>query len=134
MESGMTKFLEILIVESSQDGNIGILLIDGFGFCWTLTRDYSDTGYAIAEGLYRYEEYNAPTYGHTFQILVEGHSALLFHPLNWEDESHGCVGLGLYPGMLKGKRAIQASRKAFDKFMYKMRDVKSGWLRIKRIY
>jgi len=130
----MTKFLEILIVEPSQDGNIGILLIDGQGFCWTLARDYSDKRYAILEGLYQYEEYDAPTYGKTFQILVEGHTALLFHPLNVEDNSEGCIGLGLYPGELGGKRAILNSKSTFDKFMRFMRGVKGGWLRIRRVY
>ena len=112
----MTKFLEILIVEPSQDGNIGILLIDGEGFCWTMARDYNDKGYSIPIGLYDYEFYRSPTYGDTFQVLVEGHTYLLFHWLNIEDQSKGCIGLGSWPGEWKDKRAIINSHVAFKKF------------------
>ena len=127
----MTKFLEILIVEPSQDGNIGILLIDGEGFCWTMARDYNDKGYSIPLGLHDYEAYDSPTYGPTFQIMVEGHTALLFHWLNTEDESTGCIGLGERPGKLNRKRSVLVSRVTFYAFMVKMRGVTHGKLRIR---
>ena len=127
-----SKFLEILIIEASQEGNIGVLLIDGKTFCWTISRDFTDKVYAIPEGLYPYERYMSPTYGETFQIIVESHTALLFHFGNFEENSSGCLILGEKPGELDGKRAVLNSRKTFEAFMYKMRNIESGWLRIKR--
>jgi len=128
----MNKFLEIWIVEPSQQGNIGILLIDGHSFCWTMTRDYTDEGYAIPEGLYLYKRATSNTYGDTFEIIVEGHTLLYFHTLNTENQSKGCVGLGEYPGKLNGKRAVLNSGNTIERFMKEMKGVQSGWIRIQR--
>jgi hypothetical protein len=48
---------------------------------------------------------------------VQGHTALLFHVMNLEDESKGCIGLGESVGYLKGKRAVLSSGVAFEQFM-----------------
>lgn len=56
----------------------------------------------------------------TFEITgVEGHSGLLFHQLNYNEESDGCVGLGKRLGWrLGGKtRMITFSKQAFEEFM-----------------
>ena len=129
-----TPFLEILILEPSQKGNVGALLIDGRVFCWTMARDYTDKGYAIPTGLFPYEAYNSPTYGPTFQIIVEGHDFLLFHILNTENQSTGCIGLGDTPGYLEEDRAVLESGIAFKRFMKVMKDVKKGMIRISRVY
>ena len=129
-----SKFLEILIAEPSQQGNMGILLIDGFCFCWTMMRDYTDKVYAIPEGLFPYEEYDSPTYGKTYQVIVEGRTYLLFHLLNTEEGSEGCIGLGEYPGEIGGKRAVMNSGNTVKKFLRFMHGVKGGWIRIRRVY
>ena len=128
-----SRFLEILIVEKSQEGNIGVLLLDGKAFCWTMTRDYTDKVYAIPEGLYPYERYVSPTYGETFQVLVENHSALLFHSGNLETASKGCIILGKYPGELGGKRAVLSSKETFRRFLKFMGETETGFLRIKSV-
>lgn len=52
----------------------------------------------------------------TFEITgVDGHSGLLFHPLNYNEESDGCVGPGLSLGKrTNGGQMICNSQKAFD--------------------
>lgn len=129
----MNKFLEILIVESSQDGNIGVLLIDGHVFCYTIMRDYTDDVYAIPEGLYPYKVFGSQKYGKTFEVVVEGHTALLFHLMNTEDGSQGCIGLGKYPGWLDGKRAVLDSGNTVKDFLRFMHGVEEGWIRIRRV-
>lgn len=54
----------------------------------------------------------------TYEITgVVGHDRLLFHILNVEEESEGCVGLGIRRGELRGEPAILDSTVAFEAFM-----------------
>lgn len=56
-----------------------------------------------------------PTPFETFEITgVEGHTNLLFHVLNFNSESEGCIGLGLERD---GCKDILHSGAAFEKFM-----------------
>lgn len=113
------KTVKIIRVERSEDGIIGVLKIDGRAQCWTLQPDDKDTHFSIPSGSYPCQRFHGKKYPDTFEIIVSGHSALLFHPLNIEDESEGCIGLGEYLGAYKGKRAIfnTVRHKAFDDFM-----------------
>lgn len=129
----LTRFLDLLIVEPSQDGNIGVLLIDGRAFSWTMARDFSDKVYAIPEGLYPYKIFGSRKYGKTFEIIVEDHTALLFHLMNTEDGSTGCIGLGEYPGEIGGKRAVMNSDKTVKRFLRFMHGVEGGMIRIRKV-
>jgi hypothetical protein len=54
----------------------------------------------------------------TYEITgIPGHDRLLFHVLNLESESRGCVGLGRRRGQLDGHPAILESAIAFETFM-----------------
>jgi hypothetical protein len=73
----------------------------------------------IPEGTYD----AVPTFYHkggynTFEIVpVPGHSRLLFHVGNVEEDSLGCVLIGSSFGQVGGKAAILGSRAAFQRFM-----------------
>jgi hypothetical protein len=54
----------------------------------------------------------------TYEVVgVEGHDRILFHILNIETESRGCVGLGRRRGPLYGVPAVLESTLAFETFM-----------------
>jgi len=114
------KHLRLIRVERTEDGIIGILTIDGKVECFTLQPDEADIHFSISVGNYLCKRFHGRKYSDTFEIVVPGHSALLFHILNREDESEGCVGVGKEVGYLNGKRAILNSAWAFEQFMKKM--------------
>lgn len=116
------KRLRIFRVERSDDGLIGILTIDNKVLCYTLQPDEKDAHFSIPEGSYAVKRFHGRKYPDTFEIVVAGHSALLFHVLNQEDESAGCIGLGKMVGSINGKRAILGSGDAFKEFMVAMGD------------
>jgi hypothetical protein len=114
------KKLNLIRVETSEQGLIGVLLVDGVIECFTLQPDLTDKHFSISAGHYRCKRFHGTKYPDTFEIVVPGHTALLFHILNLEDQSEGCIGLGESVGYLDGKRAILASGIAFAEFMKKM--------------
>ncbi len=84
-----------------------LALAGAYGMLWlrdqapiavTLERTYEDLGVPhtkIPDGIHRCRRsyYNRGHYD-TWEILIPGHTAILFHKLNKELESEGCVGLG----------------------------------------
>ena len=57
----------------------------------------------------------------TFEILgVEGHSGLLFHPGNYENDSHGCILCGEEIETTSSQWYITKSRDAFKQFMERL--------------
>lgn len=59
----------------------------------------------------------------TFQVLVEGHTDLLFHKGNMNSDSSGCILLGQRLGFLGTNKAILESSIAFLNFMNLQKDV-----------
>lgn len=114
------KHARIVRLERTEDGIIGVLTLDGIIECYTLQPDEKDIHFSIPVGNYLCQRFHGKKYPDTFEIVVPGHTALLFHILNREDESEGCVGLGKMVGHINGKRAILGSRDAFTEFMRKM--------------
>lgn len=53
----------------------------------------------------------------TFEVEVAGHSRLLFHKGNLEDDAEGCVLVGRRFGLLHGKPAVMESAEGFADFM-----------------
>jgi hypothetical protein len=116
------KKLNLIRVETSEQGLLGVLLIDGVLEFVTLQPDSTDKHFCIPAGHYRCKRFHGTKWPDTFEIIVPGHTALLFHILNLEDESEGCIGLGLKTGYINGKRAILESGTAFGQFMKIMGD------------
>jgi hypothetical protein len=114
------KKVNIVRLESSEAGLLGVLLIDGVVDCFTLQPDKTDTHFSIPAGSYLCKRFHGTKYKDTFEIVVPGHSALLFHAGNVEDQSEGCILLGESVGYLNGNRAVLSSGVAFSDFMMKM--------------
>lgn len=66
----------------------------------------------------------------TFEIAVPGHTNILFHKGNVEEESEGCELLGMYKGMLGAEEAVLNSKDAFDLFMKLQVGVSQFWLTV----
>lgn len=107
------KLARIIRPEKSEQGMIGILVINDVIQCFTLERD--DT--FIRQGCYTCSRFHGEKYKDTFEVQVHGHSAVLFHPGNVETDTQGCILLGNRVGWLDGKRAVLESVKAFEAFM-----------------
>ena len=107
----------IVRLESTLDGALGILLLDSKIFCFTLQPDKDDSKYHIPAGEYLCKRFHGTKWVDTFEIVVPGHTAVLFHAGNTEADTKGCVLLGSSVGKLKGQRAVQNSGKTFEDFM-----------------
>ncbi len=104
-------------LEKTAQGFIGVLLINGTIFCFTLEKD--DT--FLKPGSYHCQRFSGTKWPDTFEIIVPGHTAVLFHAGNVEADTQGCILLGATTGRLKGNRAILnsgATFKAFIDMMY----------------
>lgn len=64
----------------------------------------------------------------TFEVMnVPGHTGILFHKGNRNEDSEGCILIGMY----RTEHEIYESRIAFNKFMEKLKDVKEFTLEAK---
>jgi len=119
--------LFIIRVESNPDGALGVLRIGDRVFCWTLQPDPTDDHFFIPAGVYEYRRFHGTKHKDTFEIVVPGHTAILFHPLNKEVESEACIGVGDDIGFdERGNRWIYNSKRTFEAFMRRMGDVSHG--------
>jgi hypothetical protein len=110
--------VKIVRLEESSEGALGALLLYGRYFCSTLEPDDKDPErFQIPAGVYECKRFHGAKWKDTFEIIVPGHYAVLFHAGNVEKESLGCVLLGQYPGKLNNQRAILNSGATFKQFM-----------------
>lgn len=132
------KIVEIIRLEESEQGTIGVLKIDKEVFCWTL--EPSDLlnkpdESCIPTGQYVCRRVRSPKFGETFMIInVPGRTNVLFHKGNTEDDTIGCILLGQTIHKLKGQRTILNSGKTFDDFMLAMAGEQVFHLTIKTDY
>jgi hypothetical protein len=60
----------------------------------------------------------------TFEVTgVSDHTGILFHPLNVQEQSEGCVGIGLQYGPVNGEPGILQSLLAFTMLMARQSNV-----------
>lgn len=109
----MAKTAELVRLEKSEQGLIGVLKINGAVFCMTLEPDTT----FLKPGCYHCERFHGAKWPDTFEIKVPGHTAVLFHAGNVEADTKGCVLLGSSAGKLKGERAVLNSGQTFRLFL-----------------
>jgi hypothetical protein len=109
--------LRIVRLEETDEGALGVLLVRGEIFCMTLQPDSRDRErYQIPAGVYPLRRFHGARWRNTLEIVVSGHTALLFHAGNWEEDSTGCVLVGSEAGKLRGQRAVTNSGTTFERF------------------
>ena len=102
----------------SIEGTFGIMSVAGIPMCVTCEDPWIDNKTNIScipEGVYKCVPHNGAKYKDVWRLeYVPGRSAILIHAGNTEDDTHGCILVGLTLGELNGKPAILNSRKALD--------------------
>mgnify|MGYP007090127139 CR=1 FL=1 len=125
----------IVRVEQTTDGAIGVLLLDGIYFCNTLQPDAADKKrFCIPAGDYLCKRFHGWKWKNTFEIIVKGHTALLFHAGNIEKDSVGCILLGATVDKLGDDRAVLNSGATFQRFLDYTANVNSFTLKIVDCY
>jgi hypothetical protein len=121
---------KIVILEESDQGALGALVLDNVIFCFCLFPDDADqTKFHIPSNnlehpFYICLRYKSPKHGNTFIIsrpetpgLIDGHDYIEFHAGNTEADSLACILLGSTTGKLKGNRAVLNSGDTFKAFL-----------------
>jgi hypothetical protein len=109
----MERLISVKRVAVIDPGSFGVMMFKGVPFAVTLERTFLVNGQQtiiipFGISVCKKDFYNAGGYP-TFEIIVPGHDRVLFHKLNLETESKGCMGIGEQFGVLKGQPAILQS-------------------------
>ena len=123
--------LELQTVAVLKDGAFSVLKWqeneneDGRPFAVSVERTFDDGRPVIGAGEYvcKRDFYNKGGYA-TFEILVEGHTRILFHKGNVEEDSLGCVIVAESFGTIRGRTAVLDSRTGFGSLMEKAAGLK----------
>lgn len=129
----MKPILYAIITSRRDEGCFGVLLDgDKKEFAVFLMRTFDDNRIVVGPNDYtcNADFYHKGGY-ETFEIILEGHDRVLFHKLNWESQSEGCMGIGESFEIISGKYAIAQSGKGFEEFMKKYKGFKSFTLKIR---
>ena len=120
----METIVKIFRLEQTDEGALGSMTLHDHLFCTSLEPDDKDpVRNQISAGRYFCQKYSSQKYPHTFEIIVPGHTNVLFHPGNWEEDTTMCVLLGQYPSKLKNQRSVSNSGNTFKKFMAILQDI-----------
>jgi hypothetical protein len=100
------------------EGAFGIMFdFAGIPFAVTLERTFEDGKTIIPPGIHDCHKTKYITGGYdTFEIEVPGHSRILFHKLNTENQSKGCIGIGEKFEDFNGTPGIAESKQGFEQF------------------
>ncbi len=125
-------------LETSMDGTIGVLRIDGRVHGFTL--EPPDRGNApdiscIPPGRYSCRRVISPAKGEVFEVEhVPGRTHILIHVGNTSTDTLGCILLGARVGYLQGARAVLSSGSAVAAFMEALASVDVFPLTIRNAY
>jgi len=115
----------IVRLEHTSGGALGVMLISEMIFCFTLEPDKDEQGKLyIPQGIFNCIRFHGQKWLNTFEIIVPGHTAVLFHAGNTEADTQGCILLGATTGKLKGKRAVLNSGNTFQDFLTKTANIR----------
>jgi hypothetical protein len=113
--------LELVRLENTPEGAVGILKLNKHIFCATLEppeRANQQKMSCIPASQYYLEGVNSPGFGRTYTVLnVPGRTLILFHAGNRVGNTEGCILLGETIGKLSGNRAVLNSGVTFKRFM-----------------
>lgn len=99
-------------------GAFGVLFHELVPFAVTLEHTYESLGMKVPEGSYDCERTLFHRGGYpTYEIPVPGHTRILFHRGNVEDDVDGCVAVAKSWGVFGGKPGVASSRQGFSEFM-----------------
>jgi hypothetical protein len=104
-----------------------------------LEPDWEENGIGIScipAKKYKVVRHVSPTYGECWKVLnVPNRSQILIHPLNFDHETKGCIGLGeAFSKDGAGRWMITNSRLACSKFMRLMEGISEFDLTIVEAY
>ena len=123
-------------VDYSEGGIFGQFFFenDSLPFCVTLEHSFNGVPvvplgvFNCVRGVHRLSDGVA---FETFEITgIDGHSGLLFHAGNFNDDSHGCVLLG----ESRAINYITNSRKKFNDFMMRLQGIDQFQIEVKNGY
>ena len=113
--------LNVLRLESSHDGTIGVFRIDGEIICWSLENRWLNNlpfRSSIPAGVYNFGWTESPKFGNSMEVQeVHGRSHILIHGGNTATDTLGCLLPGLQVGHLKGIRAVLRSQDALKQLL-----------------
>jgi hypothetical protein len=132
------RILELIRLEETRQGTIGILKIDKEVFCFTLEptdRLNERNRSSIPAQQYICHPHVSQKFGETWMIEdVPGRYAVLFHAGNTAEDTEGCILLGSTVGKLKGKRAVLNSGYTFNEFKMRLANDTVAHLTIQTLY
>jgi len=113
--------LIVIRLDQTDQGALGSMLFDRRLFCTTLEPDKDDpVRCQIPAGVYPIKPFSGTKFKNTLEIVVPGHTAVLFHNGSLERHSTMCVLVGYVPTYLseggRKLRAIIDSRRAYKQF------------------
>lgn len=125
---------ELVRVAVREEGAFGVLKYLGLPFALTLERTLTGGQVVIPPGdcECRRTRYHKGGY-ETFEVPVAGHNRVLFHVGNVEDDSAGCILVGLQFGQVQGRPGVQLSRLGFQQFMRKAGPRASFLFRVREV-
>ena len=101
---------------TDEDGTFGMLVLDSGEFMFTIEPELNDNKSNIScipTGMYKAVRHRSPTFGECYLIKgVAGRSNILIHSGNVEDNTQGCIILGITSGKIDNKKAVLSSRTA----------------------
>lgn len=113
------------------DGAFSVLLWDGRPFAVAVERTFEDGRPVIQNGDFDCVRSRYIKGGYeTFEIIVPGHSRVLFHKGNKETDSLACVAVAESFSMMDGKTAIGDSAHGFAEFMELTKGVQAFRMRV----
>lgn len=116
--------LELKTIAMRDDGCFSVLLWEGVPFAVSVERTFEDGRPVIQNGIYPCQRsfFNHGGY-ETFEIVVEGHSRVLFHKGNRELDSLACICVAEKFGVLQGETAVLESQEGFTELMNLTKDL-----------
>lgn len=114
---------DLLLKRVAGDAEVaqGVLIGPGnIAFAVTLELPWRNNARKVSHipvGTYKCRRVQSPRFGNTFEVLVPGRDAILFHGGNTADDTLGCILVGHGFDPVKGKTGIVQSQKEFGEFL-----------------